>query len=230
MTQERMQERTGITNYSRIENGMTTTVGRLARLLEEFDAQRTLLKVADPATDADGIDRELANSKTRAFIQVVGDAWQPGEFGDELINAVRANRAERNFGSPPIPKRVDGDPSTSNRTPPLKPATEGVLERLGLHLEVARIRRGFTARQLIDTMASRGNKMSRNTLSRLEAGDPRTTIEQLLQVLDALDLIDTASSVGAYETALATLMAADEKKTLHTRYRAPTKNGSEFDF
>lgn len=228
LTQERMQERTGITNYSRIENGMSTTMGRLARVLEEFDAQRTLLKIADPTADKDG--QNLEQSKTRAVIQAMGDDWKPGQFGDELVIAVRAWRVKRNVSAPTIPKRVEGDPATSNRTPPLKPLTEGILEQLGLQLEVARIRRGYTAREFVERAARRGKKLSRNTLARLEAGDPRATVEQLLLVLEMLNLIETAETVGSFETAMNILLAAQEAPPKRQRYRAPTKNATEFDF
>lgn len=230
LTQANMEQRTGISNYDRIEQSHATTIGRLARVLEEFDAQRSLLKMADPAADQIGQNMEAASSRTRAFMASVGSGWQPGQFGDELVRAVRAARLQRALSDDKTSARKNDDRKDKNPLPPLKPVTEGILEQLGLQIEVARIRRGYSTRDLANRIARRGEKISRNTLARIESGNPRVTVEQVLQVLNALDLLDTAGSVGAFETAMANMLAGQEKPAGPQRYRAPTKNTSEFDF
>lgn len=105
-------------------------------------------------------------------------------------------------------------------TPPLLPRVRRLLSQVGTHLELARLRRRYSA----ETVAQRAG-ISRKTLYRAEHGDPAVSLGVVARVLQALGLEQDLAQLAADDELGRKLQDAG----LVTRRRAPKRPSPQRD-
>ena len=80
----------------------------------------------------------------------------------------------------------------AKRTPPTHSSARRQIEALGARLRTARLRRSMTQEMLADRVG-----VSIPTISKLEAGDPRTSLATMLRVLGVLGFSADLDSLAA---------------------------------
>jgi transcriptional regulator with XRE-family HTH domain len=80
----------------------------------------------------------------------------------------------------------------AKRTPPTYPAARRQVEALGQRLRAARLRRGLSQAVLAERVG-----VTVQTLGKLEAGNPTTSVATLLRVLQMLGLGDDIDRLAA---------------------------------
>ena len=80
----------------------------------------------------------------------------------------------------------------SRTTPPLVPRISRLLNEVGVHLKLARLRRRYTS----ETVAQRAG-ITRRTLSKVEQGDPAVALGVYARVMQVLRLEGDLALLGA---------------------------------
>lgn len=80
----------------------------------------------------------------------------------------------------------------AKRTPPTHPQARRQIKALGSRLRAARLRRGMSQDMLAERVG-----VSRQTVSKLEAGDPSISLATTLRVLAALGLSEDLDRLAA---------------------------------
>lgn len=80
----------------------------------------------------------------------------------------------------------------AKRTPPTHPAARRAIQALGGRLRAARLRRRMTQAIMAERVG-----VSVPTLSKLEEGDPSTSLATMIRVLTVLGLVGDIDKIGA---------------------------------